>query len=127
MVRFVVKEPEGMRLARLIVMVGLFLSACGFSGVTRDEAARLAVQAAGPDSSVSSAQQGRLGDFVDARTLPEIPRDRGVWAVVVAGEFPGECVITATGETRCPRTAQTALVLLDDQTGELLLLEAPAP
>lgn len=108
-------------------MAGLFLSACLFAGVSRDEAVRLALQAAGPDSTVSSVEHGLLGQFVDTRTLPDIPRDRGVWAVVLTGEFPGECVVGPTGESRCPPSAQTALVVLDDQTGEVLLVEYPAP
>lgn len=116
-----------MRAVGRLAIVGVLLSACALSGVSRDEAARLAVQAAGPDSSVLSAEHGQLDDFIDPRGLPDAHRKSGVWAVVVAGEFPGECVITATGRSRCPPPAQTALVLLDDRTGELLLLEAPAP
>lgn len=110
-----------------LAIVGVLLSACALSGVSRDEAARLAVEAAGPVSSVLSVEHARLDEFIDLRGLPDARPDRGVWAVVVAGEFPGECVITVTGESRCPPPAKTALVLLDDRTGELLLLEAPAP
>jgi len=112
---------------RLSAMVGLFLSACMFSGLGEDDAARIAVEAAGPGSTVSSAEHGQLGDFIDPPTLPDVSRAHGVWAIVIAGEFPGECVISATGESRCPPPFQSALVLLDDQTGRLLLLEAPAP
>lgn len=93
-------------------MTSLILSACMFSTVSRDEASRLALGAAGPDSTVLSAELGRLGDFVGTRTLADVPRDRGVWAVIVAGQFPGECVVTASGGTRCPHEAETALILI---------------
>jgi hypothetical protein len=114
------------RVALRLASLGLILTACVPSGVSRDEATNLAVEAAGPGSSVSSAEQGALGEFVDPRTVPELRRDRGVWAIALAGDFPGECVTTATGVSQCPPVANTALVVLDDQTGEILLIEVPA-
>ena len=113
--------------AFVMSIFAITLVACLPSAISREDAARLAVQAAGPESIVSSLEHGPLGTFVDTRTLPDIPRDRSVWAVTVSGQFEGSCVVTATGESRCPPAAGSALVRLDDNTGEMLLLEVPAP
>lgn len=116
-----------MPLAVRLVIICALSSGCVSPGLNRDEAAELAVDAAGSGSTVVSVELGRLSDFVDRRNLPGFGGDRGVWAVVVTGEFPGECVVTATGDSRCPPVADSALVVLDHQTGELLLLVAPSP
>lgn len=112
--------------ATLLLMVGI-LATCQPVGINRDDAVRLALDAAGPASRALSVESGLLGDFVDPRALTDVPRDRRVWVVELAGVFPGECVVTATGESRCLPSATTALVVLDERTGELLVTEIPAP
>lgn len=114
-------------IAAAVACIVLLFVGCSPSGITRERAIELASDNAGSESSLIRAEAGPLGQFADARTLPEEPRDRRVWALVFAGNFEGECVFTQSGTSRCPPGTGTVLVVLDFQTGAFLFSEAPAP
>jgi hypothetical protein len=110
----------------ILVATALLVAACVPGGISRDRAVELAL-AAGSDSVVParvvSAEAGPLGQFVGARALPDERRDRQVWAVLLSGDFEGECVASADGVV-CPRGAAGKLIVLDRATGEFLLSES---
>lgn len=111
----------------LIVAALLATSACSLvGGISRERAIELASAGAPDDARLVSAEIGQLGAFADANTLPGEPRDREVWAIVLSGTFPGECVVTASGGSACPPEAESQLVVLDALTGELLYTTSPA-
>jgi hypothetical protein len=111
----------------ILVATALLIAACVPGGISRDRALELAL-AAGSDSVVParvvSAEAGPLGRFVEVRTLPDERRDRQVWAVLLAGDFEGECVLDPNGDSVCPRGAAGKLIVLDHATGEFLLSES---
>lgn len=113
---------------RLLIVVGLLaLCACSLvGGIGRERAIELASAGAPDDARVLSAEIGQLGAFADANTPPGEARDRQVWAIVLTGTFPGECVATESGDSACPPVAETRLVVLDAETGELLYATSPA-
>ena len=77
---------------------------------------------------MTRADQGELGQFVNDRTLPDVRRDLRVWAVVLAGDFPGECILGPGGTPSCMPDLKSALVVVrDGGDGEILLTEYPAP
>jgi hypothetical protein len=130
--RSVTARPTTLAIGLGPVLLGvcILLGACiGLpgSGITQSDATRVAREQAGTDSTVVSVERAPLGEFVDEFALPEVPRETIVWAVVLEGDFPGECVITSTGESSCPPGADTALVVLRADTGGFLFLESPAP
>jgi hypothetical protein len=105
----------------------ILLSACSSGvGISRERAIELASPGGGPNAHVLSAESGPFGRFADAGTLPEEPRTRQVWAVVLAGKFPAPCVLNATGQSVCPPDAETMLVVLDFRTGDFLFGTTPA-
>ena len=106
-------------LALIAAILGLAVTACS-GQVSREEAARVALANAGAAASVEWVEPGPLGRFVDATTLPDEPRDRSVWAVMLHGAFPGTCVITPTGSSVCPTGRTAKLVIVDGQTGAFL-------
>jgi hypothetical protein len=118
-----VRKRFGLILLALLIQL---VVACQ-PAISEAQAIDLAKAAAGSDGSVERAQRGRLGQFVDDSTLPEVSRDQEVWAVVLSGNFEGECVVGADGQSHCPSGASTVLVVLDGQTGSFLLTENPAP
>jgi hypothetical protein len=104
------------RILAVAFVVAIVLGACGV-GISRDQAIKLAL---GPTTAkVLSAQAGPLGHFTDRTTLPEEPRDRQVWAVLLSGRFPVSCVAGIP----CPPDATQQLVILDYRTGDLILSE----
>lgn len=99
---------------------------CASAGISRDRAIEIAIRAASDSTlppTVVTAEDGLLGALVDARSLPDLPRDRAVWAILLAGRFPGECVPSADGRSVCPPGAGRKLVVLDRATGDLLYAE----
>lgn len=72
------------------------------------------------------ANTGPLGGFAGAGTLPNEPRNREVWGVVFAGDFPFSCPITGNVPFSCEQDASTMLVVLDGRTGEVLYAVTPA-
>jgi hypothetical protein len=117
-------------LARLVLLLptALLVAACALGTIARDKAIEEALKAGGDSTvppSVTSIESGVLGQFIDAHTLPDEPRDRQVWAVLLAGNFAGECVAGANGESSCPQAASSKLVVLDFATGEFLFAESP--
>ena len=117
-------------LARFVVvsLAVLVVVGCGAGGISRDRAIELALQAGGDSTippSVVSIDSGPLAGFADAGTLPEASRDQQVWAVILAGDFAGECVLAADGTEMCPPGAHRKLVVLDRLTGAFLYSESP--
>lgn len=104
----------------ILAVLGLAVAACT-GQISRDEAARVALANAGAVASVEWAESGPLGRFVDPTTLPDEPRDRSVWAVMLHGSFPGGCVITPTGSSVCPTGRTARLVIVDGETGVFLV------
>jgi hypothetical protein len=112
----------------IVAVVALAAVACAPGGISRDRAIELAVAAGGDSTvppSVISVETGPLGRFADQGTLPDEPRDREVWAILLAGDFAGECVVNANGESICPPGASRKLVVLDFATGEFIFSESP--
>jgi hypothetical protein len=115
---------EGVGVARLsvaLVLLAMIAGACGPGGISRDRAIQLALEYAEGPVVVVSAESGPLGRFTDAQTLPSEHADRQVWAVVLSGNFAGECVLNAAGQSVCPPVSARKLVLLDFQSGGLVL------
>jgi hypothetical protein len=111
-----------------VAAICVSLAGCWFGfGVSRDEAIGLALEGAPEDAQVVTVERAELGMIVDANLLPDEPRDRVVWILELSGTFAGECVVNADGESICPPDAESQLVVLDAQTGELLITESPAP
>jgi hypothetical protein len=103
----------------------LLLIACGAGTLTRDRAAHLAQEHVGGTANILAIKTGQLGEFVNANGVPTEPRERRVWAVVVAGSTPGECVLIPSGE-RCPTRPLSTLVVLDEVSGTVIFTESPA-
>jgi len=117
-------------MARLVALsaICVLLAACWWEfGVSRQQAIDIALTGAPADAQVVSAERAELGMIVDMNLLPNEPRDRVVWLVEVTGTFGGECVVDARGDSVCTIAAESQLVVLDAQTGELLYTESPAP
>lgn len=115
---------SNLRMASVLVMslVAALLGACE-GGIGRSRAIELAFRSAPGAMEVVEAEDGALFEFVPDEQLPGEPRGRHVWAVVLAGTFVGECV---AGASQCPSTDRI-LVVLDYETGALVLTEAPPP
>ena len=112
----------------IVAVVALAAAACAPGGISRDRAIELALAAGGDSTvppSVISVETGPIGRFADERTLPDEPRDRQVWAILLAGDFAFECVMNANGESVCPPGANRKLVVLDFATGEFIFSESP--
>ena len=109
------------RFALILAVIALALAACA-GQISREEAARVALASAGAGaiSTVEWVESGPLSRFVDATRMPDEPRDRSVWAVMLHGSFPGGCVETPTGSSVCPTGRTARLVIVDGQTGTLL-------
>ena len=105
--------------------IALLLIACSSGPITRDQAAHIAQPSVGGTPNVLEIKSGQLGDFVDANGLPTQPRDLVVWAVVVTGSAPGECVLIPSGE-RCPPRPLSTLVVVDYLTGDVVFTQSPA-
>ncbi len=73
-----------------------------------------------PDRRMESSR-ARSAASSTPTTLPDEPRDRLVWAVMLHGSFPGTCVITPTGSSACPTGRTAKLVIVDGQTGAFLV------
>ena len=112
----------GMTRRRAVILAVLALAVAACTGqISREEAARVALANAGAVATVEWVEPGPLSRFVDATTLPDEPRDRSVWAVMLHGSFPGTCVITPTGSSVCPTGRTAKLVIVDGQTGAFLV------
>jgi hypothetical protein len=117
----------------LATLVGYHVPGQGFvpleasSAVGRERAIEIALAEAAPGTSVVSATSGTLGRIGDPNVLPDEPRDREVWAVVLRGQFSGSCPMPATGDPVCPPDATSMLVVLDFHTGAFVYSTAPAP
>jgi hypothetical protein len=110
----------------LLVLVAA--AACDLGGISREAAIELAMPHGGGGAEAVSAEHGPLGRFAAARTLPEEPRNREVWAVRVRGRVAVSCPQPVAGAGRCPPDSViTTLVVLDFRTGAFLYSEAPAP
>ena len=92
------------------------------SGLTREQAIATAQKAVPGSTGVVDTRVGRMVDFEPSQstTTP----DRMVWAVILAGSFPGSCgPAPLPGDTMhpCPPPARTTTVILDFSTGEFLM------
>jgi hypothetical protein len=117
-------------MARLVAASAMcvVLAGCWWEfGVSQQQAIELALRGAPEDAQVMTVERAELGMIVDANLLPNEPRDRVVWLVGLTGTFGGECVVDARGDSVCAMAAESQLVVLDAQTGELLYTESPAP
>lgn len=122
-------------IAITVLAMVLIVLACGASpsasslpasAISREDAILIA-QSHLPSAEVSlvSAKLGQLADFAPT-SVPSLPRDTPVWAIVFAGTFPGECVAAASGE-QCPSAFSSVLVVLDAAQGVFVKAEYPAP
>jgi hypothetical protein len=111
-----------------IVSYGLvwavLVASCGAPGLSEDRVVATALQSLEGQATVVSVRSGSLGDFTDMTGLRGERADRQVWSVIVIGSFPGECVRNAAGQEVCPRPASRKQILLDFQTGALVLAES---
>jgi hypothetical protein len=103
---------------------GLLLSACGPSGISREEAITLALAEGGPQATVISVAYGSAAQFKSTVPASTDPNEL-VWAVRIAGQFSGSCVVMPGGQSRCPADAGSAMVVLDASTGELVGMAVP--
>jgi len=126
-----VQRDDG-RVTRAIATVGmalLILVGVGCAGgIGRERAIEIARREAGAvATTVVRVERGPPGQFADVGALPEVPRDREVWSIVLRGSFPGECVLNEAGESVCPPAETSKLVVIDAQTGAFIFSESPAP
>jgi hypothetical protein len=97
------------------------------SGLTEAEAVAVAQSHVAPPGDLVSAEQGGLGDFVEPGILPNEPRDRPVWAVVLTSIIDMECPAPpATIECPTPHQGEV-LVVLDYFSGDFITSSAPPP
>lgn len=109
----------------LIVAALLATTACSMvASVSCDRAIELALAGAPDNALVASAESGPLAQFTDDAG-PSLTRDRQVWAVVLSGRFPSECVDTP-GRATCVTDAESQLIVLDASTGDVLYVVTPA-
>jgi hypothetical protein len=100
------------------------LAACG-SGLSQSQAIEIASEHVPADAHVTSVRSGTFGQFAGQGDLPEVARDRLVWAVAFTRGYQGECVISPDAQ-HCPPNA-TAMVVIDFFNGEFVTSEMPAP
>ena len=119
------------RLARLALLI-IAIAGCSQPldlvsglGAERERAVAAALAEQPPGTRAGWAARGPLGLFVDAGFLPEEPRGRVVWAVLILGQQPGGCVMSADGP-KCPPRADSKLVLLDASTLAFFASESPS-
>jgi hypothetical protein len=123
-------SPQSARVGRCALAIASLLVVatlgCASNLLPREQAIQIALRHVGePSATVLSAREGPFR----ALGIEDHPADlagREVWAVVVNGSEPGDCVITPTGEF-CPPRPLTTLVVLDAVDGTVLMTEAPSP
>jgi hypothetical protein len=110
------------RIQSLLAIAAVALVGCMQSGLTQDQAQRIALQEAGPSGHIVSAHEGPLRGFIDPTTVPSEDPDTRVWAVVVFGSFPISC----PPPSPCPLAESTELVIIDRNSGHVLFAKLPA-
>src|SRR5688500_2826191 len=117
---------SGWRLRFALVLALALSMGCTQRALPVDEAVAEGRKHAPPGAVLVLVRNGPLSDFADARTLPEVPRSRLVWAIDLRAQYPRGC--PAGIQIQCPPPPITnGLVVLDYVTGEFLYSEVPSP
>jgi hypothetical protein len=97
-------------------------------GVSKNHAIKLAHRYASVDerAQLMAATAGRMGEFTDTSSTLFEGR-RWVWAIAMA-TWSGSCgAPDVPGETTCPPTDYSKMVLIDYFSGALIKIEIPSP
>lgn len=112
--------PNG-RSKALALLLALVVIACTPGTIGKGRATTLAIAAASDSTipvSVITAVTGTYGQFVPAQSQDQDQAGRHVWAVKLRGVFQLEGVFPLPG-----RTLDFKLVVLDQETGDILYTE----